>query len=208
MASIPSIPNYTSPVPIDLLAPPGAPWYALQTQPRHEKKVAAQLVKKHVDTFLPLVSESHRWSDRQKIIQVPLFPSYAFVRVASTAEARLAVLRTPGVLRFLGSPGEDHSVPDKQIEDIRSILAQRVSCTLYPFLRVGQRVRIRGGSLDGIEGLLVALEGARGMVISVDSILQSIAIRVEGYDLEVLAPPAGPRSAKTPSGIPRLHELH
>ncbi len=193
MNSAQILPKQSSPIPFDLPGKGGSCWYALQTQPRREKKVAAQLVNKGVTTFLPVVAEVHRWSDRQKVIQVPLFTGYAFVRLAPTPQGRLLVLRTPGVVRFVGGNGEDHPIPDKQIDDIRAILEQKVPCTLYPFLRVGQRVRIRGGCLDGIEGLLVAVEGHRGMVISVDSIQQSIAIRVEGYDLEILSPPSALR---------------
>ena len=200
MSSAQILPKQSSPIPFHLPAGEESYWYALQTQPRHEKRAAAQLAKKGVTTFLPVVSEVHRWSDRQKVIQVPLFTGYAFVRLTATPQERLLVLRTPGVTRFVGGNGEDHPIPDKQIDDIRAILEQKVCCTLYPFLRVGQRVRVRGGCLDGIEGLLVALEGNRGLVISVDSILQSIAIRLEGYDLEILSPPPALRSGRIAPG--------
>jgi transcription antitermination factor NusG len=196
MSSAQILPSYSSSMPFDLSAKAESYWYALQTQPRYEKKVAAQLLKKGITTFLPVVSEVHRWSDRKKVIQVPLFTGYAFVRIVATPQERLLVLRTPGIVRFVGGNGENYPIPDKQIDDIRAILEQKVSCMLYPFLRVGQRVRIRGGCLDGIEGLLVALEGDRGLVISVDSILQSIAIRVEGYDLEILSPPSALQSGR------------
>lgn len=163
--------------------------YALRTYPRHEKKVAAQLVNKGLTTFLPLLSQTHRWSDRRKVVQVPLFPGYAFVRIVATAEACLPVLRTAGVVSFVGISGRGIPIPDKQIEDIQTVLAHNVPCVLYPFLRAGQRVRIRGGCLDGIEGVLVARNSDRSLVMSVEPILQSLAIRIEGYDVEIISPP-------------------
>ena len=164
-------------------------WYAVQTRSRHEKKVVLQLENKRVATFLPLVSEVHRWSDRQKVIQVPLFPGYVFLHMVTASEARRSVLHTPGVVGFVGSGGAGIPIPDKQIEDLQTLLSHNVPCTLYPLLRVGQRVRIRGGCLNGIEGTLLVLEGRQRLAISVDSIPQSVTIRIEGYQVEVLAPP-------------------
>jgi transcription antitermination factor NusG len=164
-------------------------WFALETRSRHEKKVLALLEAKGVETFLPLLSQLHRWSDRRKLVQVPLFPGYLFVRHDGTTDARLRALQTRGIVGFVGSGGQGLPIPDKQIEDIQTVLASHAPCTLFPFLRAGQRVRIRGGCLDGIEGILVARNEDRSLVISVEPILQSLAIRIEGYEIEVLAPP-------------------
>ena len=164
-------------------------WFALGIRSRHEKKVLALLEAKGVETFLPLVSQLHRWSDRRKLVQVPLFPGYLFVRLDGTAGTRLRALATRGIVGFVGSSGQGLPIPDKQIEDIQTVLASQAPCTLFPFLRAGQRVRIRGGCLDGIEGILVARNDDRSLVISVAPILQSVAIRIEGYEIEVLAPP-------------------
>jgi transcription antitermination factor NusG len=162
-------------------------WYAVYTRARHEKVVDISLRQKGMTTFLPLVSRSHRWSDRQKVVQVPLFAGYTFAHLAPTAEAYLQVLQTVGVVGFVGTGRRGIPIPDKQIEDIQTVLRKKIPCAIFPFLRVGQRVRIRGGCLNGIEGLLVALKGDRTLVISVESILQSLAIHIEGYDVEILS---------------------
>jgi len=170
----------------------GAPveqfWYAIYTRARHEKAVTSLLRQKDVSAFLPLLAQTHRWSDRRKVVEVPLFPGYAFVRVAATAQAHLQVLQTAGVVGFVGNGHCGVPIPDKQIEDIQTVLAQRVPCAIFPFLRVGQRIRIRGGCLDGVEGQLITLRGDRTLVISVEPILQSLAIRLDGYDVEIVAP--------------------
>ena len=82
--------------------------------------------------------------------------------------------------------GEPLSIPDEQIDNVRELLAKNIRCAAHPFLKVGQRVRIRGGSLEGLEGILVCHNGDRKLVISVNTIERSISIRIEGYDLEVL----------------------
>jgi transcription termination/antitermination protein NusG len=162
-------------------------WYAVYTRARHEKVVDACLRQKGITTFLPLVSQTRRWSDRQKVVQVSLFPSYTFVQLAPTAEVYLRVLQTVGVVGFVGSGHRGIPIPDQQIEDIQTVLRQKIPCAIFPFLRKGQRVRIRGGCLDGIEGLLTAFKGHKTLVISVESILQSLAIHVEGFDVEILS---------------------
>src|SRR5690348_15829642 len=80
-------------------------WYAVQTRSRHEKKVAEEIEEKGIRSFLPLVTRVHKWSDRQKQVQLPLFPGYVFVQAGTGAEERISVLRTPGVAGFVGSSG-------------------------------------------------------------------------------------------------------
>jgi transcription antitermination factor NusG len=159
-------------------------WYAVQTRARHEKKVAKQLQEKGVTTFLPLVTQTHCWSDRRKVIELPLFPCYAFARLASSVEMRLPALQTPGVLSIVGAHGVGAPIPDKEIEDIQTVLVQNVSSSLYPFIKVGQRVRIRGGCLDGIEGILVAEKSNRRLVVSVELIQRSVSVQIDGYEVE------------------------
>jgi transcription antitermination factor NusG len=169
-------------------APSEEHWYALYTRSRHEKTVAALLQQKGMTTFLPLFPRVHRWSDRKKTVQVALFPGYTFVRADAAPESCIRILQTPGVVGFVGTGRRGIPIPDKQIEDIQTVLAQNIPCAIFPFLRVGQRVRIRGGCLDGIEGRLNTLKGDRSLVISVEPILRSLAIGLDGYDVEILSP--------------------
>jgi len=159
-------------------------WYAVHTRSRHEKKVADEIQDKGIRSFLPLVTRVHRWSDRRKEVQLPLFPGYVFVCTTPSAETRISVLRTPGVAGFVGSQGRGTPIPDKQIEDIRVILDRNVPFELYPFLELNQRVRIRGGSLDGVEGTLVAKNSDQSLVVSIELIKRSVLVRVSGYELE------------------------
>ncbi len=165
-------------------ATPEVQWYAIQTRGRHEKKVAAKLQEKGIETFLPSLREVHRWSDRNKIVEVPLFSCYTFVRVAMESAERLRILQTDGVVKIVGTGTELSPIDPKQIDDIRLLLNTGVSMTLYPFLKVGQKIRIRGGSLDGLEGILVSRPRESTLVLSVDAIQRAIAINLDGYQIE------------------------
>jgi transcription antitermination factor NusG len=159
-------------------------WYGLQTRPRHEKIVAQRLEERGVTTFLPLVTEIHRWSDRKKSVEVPLFSCYVFAKFTPNRAERLRVLRVDGVFGLVGAGGEGASIPDGQIEAVRNVVEAKLQWSTHPFLQIGQRVRIRSGALDGVEGILVARNGDRTLVISVDAIQRSLAVRVEGYAVE------------------------
>jgi transcription antitermination factor NusG len=161
-----------------------AEWFAVQTRARHEKKVDAQLHEKGIASFLPLSSEMHQWSDRQRLVHQPLFPGYLFVQIPDSADIRRSVLTTSGVCWFVGNHGAGLAIPNKQIQDIQTILTCAVPYSPFPFVRVGQRVRIRGGCLDGIEGILISKDSDRTVVVSVELVRRSLAVRINGYDLE------------------------
>jgi transcription antitermination factor NusG len=159
-------------------------WYAVQTRARHERVVLQRFREKGLTTFLPLVTEVRRWSDRQKVLELPLFSCYVFVKIMNTNEDRQRVLFTESVFDFVGVPRQGTPIPDEQIEAVRTIVEERVSLHSHPFLKIGQRVRIRSGALDGVEGILIDRNGRDALVISVDLIQRSMAIRIDGYSVE------------------------
>jgi transcription antitermination factor NusG len=168
------------------VAPEDPKWYAVHTKARHEKRIAEQFEEKGVCTFLPLLRQTRKWSDRRAQVEVPLFSCYAFVRTVQTPEERLKVLRTPGVLGFVGCERQGTPIPEEQIESLRIAISENIPCFPHPFINVGRRVRIRGGSLDGVEGILARRGTDRSLVVSVELLHRSVAIRVEGYDIELV----------------------
>ena len=139
-----------------------------------------------ITTFLPLVSEVHRWSDRHKVVHLPLFTCYAFVHIRLVPESWAKVMGVTGVLRFVGAGSDGVPIPDSQIHAVQALLSSNLSYQICPFLQVGQRVRIRGGSLDGVEGLLIARNGDRTLIISVEPIQRSLSVRIDDYKVEPL----------------------
>jgi transcription antitermination factor NusG len=159
-------------------------WYALHTRARHEKVVEKRLREQGMETFLPIAKEVHRWSDRKKEVEVPLFNCYVFVRCAWNAESRTRVFQVDSVHGFVGVRGVGQPIPAEQIQSIRTVLMQERAWRSHPFLKAGQRVRVRGGALDGVEGVFLSENGDHSLVISIDAIQRSMAVRIDGYSVE------------------------
>jgi len=176
---------------VDPLPNPVPQWYAVMSRSRHERLIAGALTSLGIRTLLPLVSETHRWSDRRKVVDVPLFPGYVFVQIPNSREAQVAVLRTTGVVRFVGNQSGALAIPDREIDDVRAVLSHKMNCSPFPFLKIGQRVRIVGGSLDGVEGILLRRDSEHKLVISIELIQRSLAVSVCNFDVEPVGNYAG-----------------
>jgi len=157
-------------------------WFALYTTPRHEKHVSEILAQRRIETFLPLYRTTRRWKkSRPIVLELPLFPTYVFVRIAR--EVRCAVLSVPGVLSIVGSGREPWPLPDPEIEAIRLGLQMRM-IEPHPYLTVGERVRIKAGVMTGVEGILARQKNDLRVVLSLDTIMRSVAVEVDANDVE------------------------
>jgi len=159
-------------------------WYALLTRARNEKIVAHRLRESGVTVFLPLLSEIRQWSDRKKVVEFPLFSCYVFAKLLPTSEGRLAALRIEGVHSLVGAQGQGTPIPDEQIDAVQRVMKERLPWRSHTFLKIGQRVRIRSGALNGVEGILVSRSGESTLIVSIDAIQRSLAVHIEGYDVE------------------------
>jgi transcription termination/antitermination protein NusG len=166
------------------VSPENARWYAAYTRSRHEKKVAGQLVERDIQFFLPLLRARHRWHDRRKDVELPVFPGYLFVYLP--LEAKLRVLQVPGVVTFVSFAGIPAPIPDTEINWLQRVSSTRASAEAYPYFHTGARVRIRSGPLAGIEGLVQREKGRMRFVISVTLIMRSVALELDAMDLEPL----------------------
>ena len=161
-----------------------ASWYAVSTKSRQEKVIASMLDYLAVANFLPLINEERRWSDRKQMVAMPLFQGYVFVRIPTSGEFQLRVLKVPGVVDFVRSRTGPLTIPDREIEDVRAVLAHGVGCSPCPFLKAGDRVRVVRGALAGIEGTLIRSGSQSKLVISIEMIQRSIAASVAQSDVE------------------------
>src|SRR5882762_1346571 len=128
-------------------------WYAVYTSANHEKRVALQLGQRSIEHFLPLYESVRRWKDRQVRLQMPLFPGYVFVQLA--LRDRLQVLQVPGVAKLVGFNGTPAALPQCEFEALRASLAGGVRAEPHPYLKVGHRVRVKTGPLQGLQGILL-----------------------------------------------------
>jgi transcription antitermination factor NusG len=160
----------------------GRSWYAAYTSANHEKRVAEQLARRSVEHFLPLYLAVRRWKDRRVQLQRPLFPGYVFVRIE--LRDRLQVLQVPGVAKLVGFGRTPTALPEVEIEALRASLLNGVRAEPYPYVSVGQRVKVRSGSLAGLEGILVRKKNSARFVISLDLIMRSVAVEIAGSKVE------------------------
>lgn len=170
----------TSPAPC---ASAEANWYALYTAPRHEKAVAHEIEQRGVPCFLPLYRSMRRWKDRRKELDLVLFPGYVFVQIAM--QNRLRVLQLPGAVRFVSFNGQPAPLPEIEIESLRHRLCGSRRIEPHPYLRVGRRVRVRSGPLQGLEGIIERTKERCRVIFSIDLIMRSIAVEVDEADLEL-----------------------
>lgn len=159
-------------------------WYALYTNPRHEKVVARQLKERCVETFLPLYRTWHRWKDRRKQVDLALFPGYVFVRIEE--QNKLQVLKTPGAVNLVSFNGKLAALPEAEIAALRNALENEVCVEPCPYLRVGRKVRVVRGPMAGAEGILARKKDKYRVVISVEVLMRSVALEIDGTDLEAV----------------------
>lgn len=156
-------------------------WYAIYTKARHEKRVAEQLIEKSVETLLPVYESIRRWRNGRHRVQFPLFPGYAFVRIA--LRDRLEVIKVPGVVRLVGFDQGPVPLPDEEIEGLRRGIAAGIEVSPHPYLTSGRRVQVVSGPLQGMRGVLVRRKGRFRVVVSLDLIMQSMIADVDVADI-------------------------
>lgn len=157
-------------------------WFAAYTISRHEKRVTQHLVQRQIEHFLPLYRVQHKWKDGSRVaLDLPLFPGYVFVRI--DPNGRGGVLAIPGVVSIIGTASQPAPLPDHEVEALRSGL-DPMRVEPHPLLTAGQRVRIRKGALSGLEGIVLRRKSGYRVVLTLDLLMQSIAIEVDGEDVE------------------------
>jgi transcription antitermination factor NusG len=156
---------------------PRLPWFAIQARSRYENVVAAFLSGKGYEWFLPTYWCRRRWSDRIKKVELPLFPGYLFCRF--NPQDRLPILQTPGLVSIVGIGKNPVPVEEVEIQAVRMLVTAGLSHQPWPFVRVGQRVRIEHGALCGLEGILQSFRGCHRIVVSVSLLQRSVAAEID-----------------------------
>jgi len=157
-------------------------WFAVYTNSRHEKIVARHFSQRQIESFLPIYQKVHRWAKRSSVtLELPLFPNYVFVHMAPPQ--RVSVLAVPGVLGIVGQGRISSALSDAEMESLRTGL-ERNKAEPHPYLVAGERVRIRAGSMEGMEGVLVRKKNELRVVLTLDLIRRSVAVEVDAKDVE------------------------
>ena len=171
---------------VDAPNDPSSHWWALYTRHQHERVIADMLSAKGLEIFLPVYDSIRRWKDRQKVLSLPLFPCYVFVKGAFNR--RLQVVTTPGVHMILSHGEHAAVIPESEIEAIRQTVDGHFRVEPHPFLRCGERVRVTRGSLQGVEGILVRKKNQFRLVLTVEMLAKSVAIEIDATSVEPVNP--------------------
>jgi len=172
-------------------------WYALYTRHQHEKIVALALSGKGVEVFVPLYTSVRRWKDRNKKLQLPLFPGYVFMQ--NPENRWQPILATPGVHSVVGFGGRPTEIPISEIEAVRRVVGGSFGAEPHPFLKCGDQVRVTAGPLQGLEGLLLRKKSLWKLLVSVDMLQRSVAVEIDATMVERISSfrPEVPRSQST-----------
>lgn len=157
-------------------------WWAIYTRHQHEKLVADTLSAKGVEVFLPLYHSVNQWKDRKKLVSLPLFPCYLFVR--ERIGSRLQIVTTPGVHMILSRGEQFEVLPDAEIQTIQRAQADPCRVEPHPFLQCGDRVRVLRGPLEGVRGILLRKKNIFRLVLSVDMLAKSASVEIDAADVE------------------------
>jgi transcription antitermination factor NusG len=163
-----------SPVPF---VPRDPRWYAVYTYPRHEKTVTDHLRSKLIEVFLPTITTKSQWKDRRIQLETPVFPGYVFTRIDLSQRGK--VVAVPGVVRILSFNGTPTPIDDREIDNVRLCLKSGVVTTSQASMGIGDRVKVRSGVLEGLEGYISRCKNDRRMIVPISLINQSIAVDID-----------------------------
>lgn len=154
-----------------------AQWYALQVWSRKENYVSAHLQGLGYECFLPTYRSRRKWSDRTKELEQPLFPGYLFCRF--DVSNRRPLVMAPGVIQVVGNGKTPIPVAGPEMERIQMAVASEAPREPWPYVEVGERVRVAYGSLRGLEGILINIKGSHRVVLSISLLQRSVAVEVD-----------------------------
>jgi transcription elongation factor/antiterminator RfaH len=153
------------------------PWFALQVRSRKERLVETHLRSQGYECLLPLYKSARKWSDRVKEVEQPLFPGYLFCRF--DFQNRRPLIVTPGVLQIVGIGKTATPIADVEVSAIQLAQASGLPSQPWPYIEVGERVRVNYGTLQGLEGILINFKGNHRVVLSVTLLQRSVAMEVD-----------------------------
>ncbi len=158
-------------------------WYAVYTRPRFEKQVSDRLIEQGIEAYLPLIKTMRQWSDRKKMVEIPLFSSYVFVNIERKDYDQ--VLQTFGVVKYITFEGKAATIPPEQINQLKIIVNSDEKIeTTWERRKKGDRVMVTSGSLKGLIGELITDGDRKKVLVRIDSIDQNLTVEVHASLIE------------------------
>lgn len=157
-------------------------WFAVQVKTNHESRSANGIAARGIETFAPCYEEEHKWSDRIKVIERPLFPGYVFVRCGFAD--RVTIIKVPSVQRVVGLGSIPVTVDEEEIAAVKAAVANGLRRRPQPDLKEGQRIVIKRGPLTGARGILVSSGAGPTFIVSITLLQRAVSIDVDPYWIE------------------------
>jgi transcription antitermination factor NusG len=152
-------------------------WYAVRVRSNFEQVTATALRSRGVEEFLPVTRARRRWSDRTKYIDQPLFPGYVFCRFIPAY--RTPVLDSPGVINIVGFGSRLAPIPEEEIQAVRAMVSSTLPVFPHPFLKAGQKIRLKYGPLAGADGIVVEVRKQFRLVASLSLLQRSVSVEID-----------------------------
>jgi transcription elongation factor/antiterminator RfaH len=152
-------------------------WIVVRSKPRSEKVAHNELVKKNIESYLPLLKERRKWSDRKKWVEFPLFSSYLFARI--DIKDSIFVLQTQGVNTIVKFGKQIAIVQNSVIEAIRLAMEGGYQLEPVEYFVEGNQVEVIAGPMKGVKGIVAKLKGQNRLIIKIDAIQQALSIQIE-----------------------------
>jgi len=160
-------------------------WYAVYTRPRFEKQVLKGLLDQGIEGYLPLIKTMRQWSDRKKMVEIPLFSSYVFVHIDRSSYDQ--VLQTFGVVKYITFEGKAATIPANQIDNLKIIVDSNEKVeTTWETRHKGDQVMVTAGSLKGLRGELITEGDRKKVLVRIQGIDQNLTIEVHSSLIETI----------------------
>lgn len=152
-------------------------WYPVYTHPRAEKKACMALAGKGIEAYLPLHKQLKQWSDRKKWVEEPFIKSYLFVYIKDHEQTE--VLMTKGISRFIYFSGKIASMPDRQINELKLLMASPFELEITEEdLQPGEKIVIKAGPLKGLSGEIISYRSQKQLALRLENLGYSIIVHV------------------------------
>jgi len=167
------------------MAPQITSWHVLYTCPHMEKKISKDLEYFSIPNYLPLTKVQRQWSDRKKIVELPLFPNYVFVQLP--VKSLYTALQIPGVVKYVSFDGKPAVVAASVIANMQQMVAsgKEVMAEDRMFAR-GERVQVLNGPLEGITGVVKEVRGKQRLFLQLETLQQALSVEIDGSRVELI----------------------
>jgi transcription antitermination factor NusG len=160
-------------------------WFVVYTRPKAERKVASSMAEMGLDSYLPLCKVMRQWSDRRKMIEIPLFPNYVFVKATDSHRGKLFTIKE--LVKFVLIDKKPAVIRDSEIDSIKKVLDEGTEVGVGDYFQEGMRVKLTTGRLAGVEGVVIKQNNHSRLLIRIDGLMRAISINVPAGDVEEIS---------------------